>query len=284
MNIQGKLAARKAAQDLTKEIEQATSAAITPEIKAVNTERTKAAIQGLGQSGLKQVSLSEKMEKANQDSSVVVSPEKIPQNGVVGHLEGSVGTSNENVGPDSTKMSEGPLVSNTEQEWLTESASNTTLGEKATMSAEMDQNGLRSDFGGSEDYSRGGVDWKVGKASETFALPGQEQMVQSGAEQELGRDEAELLQAQNFVGEESPDQVQERLAEDREDFEQELKVETGRAKLTANQERLTDEAVKHIEQVVAETADCPGELERAWFLGMMKFIKNSYDRDFGDRN
>lgn len=284
MNIQGKLAARKAAQDLTKEIEQATSAAITPETKGADTERTKAAIQGLGQSGLKQVSLSGKSEKANQNTTTAVSPEKMPQNGAVGHVEGSVSTPGENMGFESTKMPGGPLMGNTKQEWPAESASKAILDEKMTMSAENDQNGLASDFGGSEGHSRGGVDWQVGKASEMFALPGQEQKVQSGAEQELRRDEAELLQAQNFVGEESPEQVQERLAEDREDFEQELKVETGRAKLTANQERLTDEAVKHIEQVIAETADRPGELERAWFLGMTKFVKNSYGRVFGDRN
>ncbi len=86
-------------------------------------------------------------------------------------------------------------------------------------------------------------------------------------------------QGQNLVGAESPRQIRERKADDLSDLKDE---ESGF--LTKNQERLRKEVVDEIKEEINQTVANPRNLENAWFMGMTKMLRTSYNRNFGDRN
>lgn len=301
MSIQGKIAARKAAQNLTREIDQATDVAIPSEAKSVSTEElttvSTATIQELGQSGLRSTIFSteksveplvEEKDAESLDMKKMIEQKNSTENARVGVGEGLGGKSGSEAGSQQGFSFERPLKANTEPERLAESAPKASLIERTIDEAEKSQNGSRSDSGGSQAYSKGGNVWRAGSASEMFALPGHERVRSAealeAARRELVRDEQEIMEPEKYVGEESALQVQERLAEDEADLKRELDLETGKAKMTADGERLTKEAVKHIEEVIAKKAEQPRRLEEALFLGMTKFLEQNYGRKFGDRN
>lgn len=87
----------------------------------------------------------------------------------------------------------------------------------------------------------------------------------------------------SVAGAESKKEIKERLRDDREDLEMEAGAGWGHELLTKGQERLTNEAVKRIDEVVEQRSMRPGELERARFLGMNAILA-TYGRKFGERN
>ncbi len=103
---------------------------------------------------------------------------------------------------------------------------------------------------------------------------------------ELIDDEGELTEAQNFVGEETPLQVRERLAADREDYLTEIGKGSPRdfKIMTANAERLTDEAVTAVQHLIKEEAVHPANLAHIKHEMTVALLKDAYSRVFGDRN
>lgn len=108
----------------------------------------------------------------------------------------------------------------------------------------------------------------------------------ANATTELIDDEEELVEAQNFVGEETPLQVRERLAADREDYLTEIGKGSPRdfKIMTANAERLTDEAVTAVQHLIKEEAVHPANLAHIKHEMTVALLKDAYSRVFGDRN
>lgn len=105
-------------------------------------------------------------------------------------------------------------------------------------------------------------------------------------QRELAVDEAELTEAENFVGTETQLQVGERLRDDREDYLTELGKGSPRdfKIMTANTERLTNEAMMAVQHLIKEEAVHPARLAQVRHKMMVSLLKDAYSRVFGDRN
>lgn len=106
-----------------------------------------------------------------------------------------------------------------------------------------------------------------------------------GAERELARDERELTEAGQFVGEETSRQVGERLADDRED----LMTEMGQGLALENrvmaktQEGVAKVVAPKVEQMVGQTSYRPADLMRLYRQGVNETLR-VFNRRIGDRN
>lgn len=106
-----------------------------------------------------------------------------------------------------------------------------------------------------------------------------------GAERELARDERELTEAGQFVGEETSRQVGERLADDRED----LMTEMGQGLALENrvmaktQEGVAKAVAPKVEQMVGQTSYRPADLMRLYRQGVNETLR-VFNRRIGDRN
>ena len=105
------------------------------------------------------------------------------------------------------------------------------------------------------------------------------------AGRELKRDERELTEAEDFVGEESSQQVGERLADDRED----LMTEMGQGLALENrvmaktQEGVAKVVAPKVEQMVGQTSYRPADLMRLYRQGVNETLR-VFNRRIGDRN
>lgn len=106
-----------------------------------------------------------------------------------------------------------------------------------------------------------------------------------GAERELARDERELTEAGQFVGEETSRQVGERLADDRED----LMTEMGQGLALENrvmaktQEGVAKAVAPKVEQMVGQATYRPADLMRLYRQGVNETLR-VFNRRIGDRN
>lgn len=106
-----------------------------------------------------------------------------------------------------------------------------------------------------------------------------------GAERALARDERELTEAGQFVGEETSRQVGERLADDRED----LMTEMGQGLALENrvmaktQEGVAKVVAPKVEQMVGQTSYRPADLMRLYRQGVNETLR-VFNRRIGDRN
>lgn len=106
-----------------------------------------------------------------------------------------------------------------------------------------------------------------------------------GAERELARDERELTEAGQFVGEETSRQVGERLADDRED----LMTEMGQGLALENrvmaktQEGVAKAVAPKVEQMVGQAIYRPADLMRLYRQGVNETLR-VFNRRIGDRN
>ena len=106
-----------------------------------------------------------------------------------------------------------------------------------------------------------------------------------GAERELARDERELTEAGQFVGEETSRQVGERLADDRED----LMTEMGQGLALENrvmaktQEGVAKAVAPKVEQMVGRASYRPADLMRLYRQGVNETLR-VFNRRIGDRN
>lgn len=104
-------------------------------------------------------------------------------------------------------------------------------------------------------------------------------------ERELARDERELTEAGQFVGEETSRQVGERLADDRED----LMTEMGQGLALENrvmaktQEGVAKVVAPKVEQMVGQTSYRPADLMRLYRQGVNETLR-VFNRRIGDRN
>ena len=102
---------------------------------------------------------------------------------------------------------------------------------------------------------------------------------------ELKRDEQELTEAEDFVGEESSQQVGERLADDRED----LMTEMGQGLALENrvmaktQEGVAKVVAPKVEQMVGQASYRPADLMRLYRQGVNETLR-VFNRRIGDRN
>ena len=105
------------------------------------------------------------------------------------------------------------------------------------------------------------------------------------AGRELKRDEQELTEAEDFVGEESSQQVGERLADDRED----LMTEMGQGLALENrvmaktQEGVAKVVAPKVEQMVGRANYRPADLMRLYRQGVNETLR-VFNRRIGDRN
>ena len=105
------------------------------------------------------------------------------------------------------------------------------------------------------------------------------------AERALARDERELTEAGQFVGEETSRQVGERLADDRED----LMTEMGQGLALENrvmaktQEGVAKVVAPKVEQMVGQTSYRPADLMRLYRQGVNETLR-VFNRRIGDRN
>lgn len=105
------------------------------------------------------------------------------------------------------------------------------------------------------------------------------------AGRELKRDEQELTEAEDFVGEESSQQVGERLADDRED----LMTEMGQGLALENrvmaktQEGVAKVVAPKVEQMVGRASYRPADLMRLYRQGVNETLR-VFNRRIGDRN
>ena len=105
------------------------------------------------------------------------------------------------------------------------------------------------------------------------------------AERALARDERELTEAGQFVGEETSRQVGERLADDRED----LMTEMGQGLALENrvmaktQEGVAKAVAPKVEQMVGQASYRPADLMRLYRQGVNETLR-VFNRRIGDRN
>ena len=105
------------------------------------------------------------------------------------------------------------------------------------------------------------------------------------AERALARDERELTEAGQFVGEETSRQVGERLADDRED----LMTEMGQGLALENrvmaktQEGVAKVVAPKVEQMVGQASYRPADLMRLYRQGVNETLR-VFNRRIGDRN
>ena len=105
------------------------------------------------------------------------------------------------------------------------------------------------------------------------------------AERVLARDEQELTEAEQFVGEETSRQVGERLADDRED----LMTEMGQGLALENrvmartQEGVAKAVAPKVEQMVGQASYRPADLMRLYRQGVNETL-GVFNRRIGDRN
>lgn len=105
------------------------------------------------------------------------------------------------------------------------------------------------------------------------------------AERVLARDEQELTEAEQFVGEETSRQVGERLADDRED----LMTEMGQGLALENrvmaktQEGVAKAVAPKVEQMVGQAIYRPADLMRLYRQGVNETLR-VFNRRIGDRN
>lgn len=105
------------------------------------------------------------------------------------------------------------------------------------------------------------------------------------AERVLARDEQELTEAEQFVGEETSRQVGERLADDRED----LMTEMGQGLALENrvmartQEGVAKAVAPKVEQMVGQASYRPADLMRLYRQGVNETLR-VFNRRIGDRN
>lgn len=105
------------------------------------------------------------------------------------------------------------------------------------------------------------------------------------AERALARDERELTEAGQFVGEETSRQVGERLADDRED----LMTEMGQGLALENrvmaktQEGVAKVVAPKVEQMVGQASYRPADLMRLYRQGVNETL-GVFNRRIGDRN
>ncbi len=94
------------------------------------------------------------------------------------------------------------------------------------------------------------------------------------------------LENPNLVGAETEVQVKERLAEDREDIENESGVNGEYVKnlMERNNKRLTDEAVQMVDRVISKNEYHPNVLDREVNNYRRRFLKEVFNRILGSRN
>lgn len=102
---------------------------------------------------------------------------------------------------------------------------------------------------------------------------------------EVGRDERELTQAEEFVGTESRLQITERIGEDEEDARNEAGEGLGFENriVAKNQEGVARTVTLGVDKVVAQKSFRPSDLEKLYREGVNSILK-VFNRKIGDRN
>lgn len=148
---------------------------------------------------------------------------------------------------------------------------------------------LNEQLGNFDDHSddfeavEGAWNERSGEVANDFAINDQEL---ARDRRELAEDEQELTEADNFVGAESRQQVEERLRDDYADYLTEIREGSPRdfRIMTANAERLTDETVATVNNLIKAEAVHPAKLARLKHKMTVALLKDAYGRNFGDRN
>lgn len=117
------------------------------------------------------------------------------------------------------------------------------------------------------------------------------------AEQELGRDERELTRPLEFVGDETKEQVQERLAADDEDLRNEANLppagatEAEKALINRDhkivqkvQDAVTIATTGKVEAIMKQPAFRPGEIAELRQKAMLNMLSGAFNYKFGDGN
>ncbi len=117
------------------------------------------------------------------------------------------------------------------------------------------------------------------------------------AEQELGRDERELTRPLEFVGDETKEQVQERLAADDEDLRNEANLppagatEAEKALINRDhkivqkvQDAVTIATAGKVEAIMKQLTFRPGEIAELRQKAMLNMLSGAFNYKFGDGN
>ncbi len=125
---------------------------------------------------------------------------------------------------------------------------------------------------------------EINQATDKEQTTGWEQLQQLG-EQELARDERELTEAREFVGEESKIQTRERLADDLEDARNEagMGLAFENRIVAKNQEGVAKMVAPEVDKLVGQKSFRPSDLERLYRQGVNTTL-GVFNRKIGDRN